>query len=144
MVSPGTSLNLALRVLLSLRERIEVRVLRCIEQREDLIRDRRRVFQANFATGSWDQNARAVRAQNSFRKSLISVMVPTLERDVFTRFDCSIAIAGGIPRMSSTRVCHALEEWSHVRTEGFDVTALPFGVDWRRERAKIFRFHSGL
>ena len=27
----------------------------------------------------------------------------SLERDVFTRFDCSIAIAGGIPRMSSTR-----------------------------------------
>src|SRR4029077_12757371 len=27
------------------------------------------------------------------------------------------------------RFVHALEELSHVRTEGFDVTALPFGVD---------------
>ena len=30
-------------------------------------------------------------------------MVPTVERDDFTGFDCSIAMAGGIPRMSSTR-----------------------------------------
>src|SRR5205814_5012893 len=27
------------------------------------------------------------------------------------------------------RLVHALEELSHVRTEGFDVTALPFGID---------------
>jgi hypothetical protein len=28
-----------------------------------------------------------------------------------------------------SRFVHAIEELAHVRTEGFDVTALPFGID---------------
>jgi hypothetical protein len=34
---------------------------------------------------------------------LISVIVPTVERELFTGFACSMAMAGGMPRISSTR-----------------------------------------
>jgi hypothetical protein len=42
------------------------------------------------------------RANSSFRWSRSSVIVPTVEREVRTGFDCSMAIAGGTPSTQST------------------------------------------
>src|SRR5690606_41985640 len=44
----------------------------------------------------------AARANSSFRWSLSSVIVPTVEREVLTGLVWSIAIAGGTPSMRST------------------------------------------
>jgi hypothetical protein len=50
-------------------------------------------------------------AKRSFRWSCSSVIVPTVERDVFTGRRWSIAIAGRMPSMRSTlRLLHAVEE----------------------------------
>jgi hypothetical protein len=43
-----------------------------------------------------------VRAKSSFRWSLISVIVPTVEREVRTGLVWSMAIAGGMPSIAST------------------------------------------
>jgi hypothetical protein len=50
----------------------------------------------------WRQESEAVRANSSFRWSLISVIVPTVEREVRTGFVWSMAIAGGTPSIAST------------------------------------------
>ena len=36
-----------------------------------------------------------------------------------------------------TRLVHAVEELSHVRAEGFDVTALPFGVNGLESETRL-------
>ncbi len=56
-------------------------------------------------TGRWQcrQWSVAARANSSLRWSLISVIVPTVEREVRTGLTWSMAIAGGIPSMLVTR-----------------------------------------
>ncbi len=47
-------------------------------------------------------DSRPARAKSSFRWSLISVIVPTVEREVRTGFVWSMAMAGGMPSIEST------------------------------------------
>ena len=57
----------------------------------------RRTGRAHFR-----HESRPARAKRSFRWSLISVIVPTVEREVRTGFVWSMAMAGGMPSMEST------------------------------------------
>jgi|GEM_PF-4543437 len=45
----------------------------------------------------------AARANRSFTKSVISVIVPTVEREVLTGFVWLMAMAGGMPEILSAR-----------------------------------------
>ena len=49
------------------------------------------------------QNRREARAKSSFRWSFSSVIVPTVDREVRTGLVWSIAMAGGMPSILSTR-----------------------------------------
>src|SRR6266513_4656892 len=99
------------------------------EMSDHLISDRLRRFGANFAAAAGTERAR--RASPKQFQEIVDLcnganararrfyQVRLLDRD---RWRNSANVI-------DPRLVHALEELSHVRTEGFDVTALPFGID---------------
>src|SRR5882724_8907963 len=99
------------------------------EEREHLIRDRLRRFGANFPAAAGTERAR--RASPKQFQEIVDLCdranararrfyyVRLFDRD--RRRDSANVV--------DSRFVHAIEELAHVRTEGFDVTALPFGID---------------
>ena len=76
------------------------------------------------------QKSFAARAKSSFRWSLISVIVPTVEREVRTGLVWSMAIAGGMPSMASTcGLSMRSRNWRAYGRERLDVAALALGVE---------------
>ena len=61
---------------------------------------------------------------------MISVIVPTVERVLLTGFDCSMAMAGGMPRIRiDLRLVHPVEKLPRVGGERLDVAPLALRVD---------------
>jgi hypothetical protein len=73
-----------------------------------------------------------------------SVIVPTVERVVFTALRCSIAMAEECLQCVHLRLVHAVEKLPRVRREGLDVAALSFRKERvERERAFLRAAESG-
>jgi hypothetical protein len=119
--------HLALRVLLSLRERIEVRAGR--KETDNVISDRLRGFRPDFAATTRAEGARDARPEK------FQVIVDLGHGpDGRTRtFDWIRLLDGNgrrdAPDIVDPRFIHAVEELPHVRAEGFDITALALSVN---------------
>src|SRR6266566_8162549 len=99
------------------------------EMSDHLISDRLRRFGANFAAAAGTERARRP-SPKQFQE-----IVDLCDR-ANARARCFYEVRlfdrdrwRDSANVIDPRLVHALEELSHVRTEGFDVTALPFGID---------------
>src|SRR5437773_9668551 len=105
------------------------------EMSDHLISDRMRRFGAKFAAAAGTERAR--RASPKQFQEIVDLCDRTNAR---ARRFYEVRLFDrdrwrNSANVLDSRFVHALEELSHVRTEGFDVTALPFGIDCvERER----------